>query len=635
MNIWQELGIAATRERGEIRRAYAQRLKKVHPEEDPAGFQRLRQAYELALQLAAHAPAADFPPAPPNDARASSAPVAVPPQARAKVLVEELERPPPVGSAVQILFERLSTSAVTEQHRILREQFKRPNWQQLDFRDALARHILQRLVQESAKYGSLMALFIQYYGWSHAETRVGPMDPLVIELLERNKAYQWRTALEGVRSPTGVKRRQRLAAFRLLSGAPDETAFYRYARRPSNRQAMFTVLAELHATQPQVLRYEVNRESLRWWLAHRDDYLDIPQAMPVTLCMNAICIGLALWWVLKQAFGGMPRADPETRVFVSAAIVFSGIPLVLALNWIRARTPRDGLERVLGARTIGWLRGRYGRLLFVLIVVVSVGLTAQTGIDQRWGWAAVPAVLVLMAWQGVESAFVGLTLVAWPVQVPLSQAIHALFQRYPALARWSPEEPIFFFPHMAAAFMSVLLLRGGFRIQRWLGTTAEAPGVGTKMSYFLVACCCALVFLGAFGWPKPPPKPTFSAKWHAPKLPWEHAVESDTSILTPMAGRRTFRPISEVNPVVARQRGAFQAVLARYYAAHPSAPSGYIRCGYWIQPDGRAADVYLIQSTYNDPTTVAGILNSLRALRFAPNHSYLPTQITFALGKAP
>jgi hypothetical protein len=53
MNVWQELGIAPTAEVREIRRAYAQRLRRTHPEDDPEGFQRLRAAYESALAAAA------------------------------------------------------------------------------------------------------------------------------------------------------------------------------------------------------------------------------------------------------------------------------------------------------------------------------------------------------------------------------------------------------------------------------------------------------------------------------------------------------------------------------------------------------------------------------------------------------
>jgi len=49
MNIWQILDISPTKEVKRIRRAYALKLKETHPEDDPAGFEALRNAYEEAL----------------------------------------------------------------------------------------------------------------------------------------------------------------------------------------------------------------------------------------------------------------------------------------------------------------------------------------------------------------------------------------------------------------------------------------------------------------------------------------------------------------------------------------------------------------------------------------------------------
>ncbi|QHT63194.1 hypothetical protein GXP70_26690 [Paenibacillus lycopersici] len=53
MGIWETLGIGQpTAEIAAIRKAYASQLKLHHPEDDPEGYQRLREAYDRALKLA-------------------------------------------------------------------------------------------------------------------------------------------------------------------------------------------------------------------------------------------------------------------------------------------------------------------------------------------------------------------------------------------------------------------------------------------------------------------------------------------------------------------------------------------------------------------------------------------------------
>ena len=49
---WSELGLDGPVPLPEIKRAYAQRVKTTHPEDDPEGFQRLHSAYKDACRLA-------------------------------------------------------------------------------------------------------------------------------------------------------------------------------------------------------------------------------------------------------------------------------------------------------------------------------------------------------------------------------------------------------------------------------------------------------------------------------------------------------------------------------------------------------------------------------------------------------
>lgn len=52
MNIWEILDTEPTRDKATIRKAYARRLRLFHPEEDPVGYQQLREAYDHALRIA-------------------------------------------------------------------------------------------------------------------------------------------------------------------------------------------------------------------------------------------------------------------------------------------------------------------------------------------------------------------------------------------------------------------------------------------------------------------------------------------------------------------------------------------------------------------------------------------------------
>ncbi len=51
-SIWEILGLEPARDVSAIKRAYAQKARICHPEEDPSGFMKLREAYQAALDWA-------------------------------------------------------------------------------------------------------------------------------------------------------------------------------------------------------------------------------------------------------------------------------------------------------------------------------------------------------------------------------------------------------------------------------------------------------------------------------------------------------------------------------------------------------------------------------------------------------
>lgn len=61
MDVWSLLGLEPTRDVSAIRRAYAQQARGCHPEENPEGFLRLREAYQSALAWAQSGPVSPAP----------------------------------------------------------------------------------------------------------------------------------------------------------------------------------------------------------------------------------------------------------------------------------------------------------------------------------------------------------------------------------------------------------------------------------------------------------------------------------------------------------------------------------------------------------------------------------------------
>ena len=67
-DIWITLNLDPTKDVSAIKRAFAERARSCHPEEDAEGFLKLRQAYQAALAYAEGREEAAFPPTVPEAA---------------------------------------------------------------------------------------------------------------------------------------------------------------------------------------------------------------------------------------------------------------------------------------------------------------------------------------------------------------------------------------------------------------------------------------------------------------------------------------------------------------------------------------------------------------------------------------
>ena len=170
--VWQTLGIPATRDVASIRKAYASRLKECHPEQDPAGFQRLRAAYEAAVHAARGAIAA----APPERATGvpeAAAPIAGAPAPSVAAAPMEFEGDHKQFEAALGNLDRLlktPTDADTEMlEQALDAVLSSPgalhvgNWSGLD------RRLAQLLLDSIPRSDAVAATVVQRLGWSHAD----------------------------------------------------------------------------------------------------------------------------------------------------------------------------------------------------------------------------------------------------------------------------------------------------------------------------------------------------------------------------------------------------------------------------------------------------------------------------------
>jgi hypothetical protein len=287
MNIWSLLGIEPTGDQRTIKRAYTKLLKRTNPEDDPEGFQRLREAYERATLWAQSIAAEDpdpqepihqvtlgpiglsHPPVPqyknPHQIRQPhgqadgdfhTADQFEPTEDQPTQPTEPIPAPEdhPVVRHVLATAKNQGTQAAVEELQTLQNT---PELEHLDRRDEFEEALLLQIVQAQDVPLDFVHEVSTHFGWGKHGGYMHRRHPQAIgEILQRISAWQF--YLEHI-----ANKQNKLAS--VLFGPYEPKRFALRALSCKYRLAMRDFMEDMEARYPDLLHLHTNSDSYTWW----------------------------------------------------------------------------------------------------------------------------------------------------------------------------------------------------------------------------------------------------------------------------------------------------------------------------------------------------------------------------------
>lgn len=458
---WKLLGVPATAERTEIRRAYARLLKKTNPEDDSAAFQKLRHAYEFAMQEAgrrewwaaemARREAEGEEPLPdlPDDdadgaaveaveAHADESPGVVrlePTPPPKPVTVEEIAQgridlnaadeapPPPPPSpdprpASEVRIDPEPAPAVPESVQALQQEHERACQRILELLERGPKHGSEAARALEALFRSPAMDSIDLHSRTEfwlsnlivsGDSRIDPLiDPAV-------RYFGWESHLVGGRSPLGEQvlyrryeaellrqfsRRGSLhnPAFRTLTRKPTGWNWLRNRIKPGLPNDVARLLRLIRHDHPHMERH-LDPEAVDWWVT----YLQRKRVGPVTIWAAAVVALCAAFSAPFRAIAGNLPEALELPFFVIGyplavlAMFCAGIGIAL-IRLYGLQWPRERWRERSVAKASPVLQFGWAPAALIL---AAAGICTAGFADIRWGLAG--AAPLLWVWTRITS----------------------------------------------------------------------------------------------------------------------------------------------------------------------------------------------------------------------------------------
>ncbi|MBW9332672.1 J domain-containing protein [Herbaspirillum sp. RU 5E] len=274
---WDLLQLAPTTDTRAVKRAYAAGLKTTRPDDDAERFQKLRQAYELALNLAQSAleddgvaaqaesiaptaAAASIQPAPPEP-DSSAAPInivtlpALPPAAAAPVIFQASRTP--AQSWEDFLRDYANAFAESLHYSLANALTKHTRGQDFDNLD-----FAQAFELEAARYCAqpdpdpdLIEGLNAFYRWEENPSHLNALQPgLTWPILSELRALRMHQHLVKLKTE---------AARALLADSPPTWSSKLYNRRFT--EEMQQLIQHMRWNCPEILHRKLNAEVIAWW----------------------------------------------------------------------------------------------------------------------------------------------------------------------------------------------------------------------------------------------------------------------------------------------------------------------------------------------------------------------------------